>query len=164
MTTFSTVVYFDMLHSMLKCYRTGVQAQTSLENWNGELAWANNHMPISQKNPSVTDHSLGHYTCPVTTMLQQSYPSSKLIAESSPSGSLVLMQYTHFRSSNLTNWSNRHMNCRDHNSKTVARVFPNLHKECIHEVTKLFWKIWTLWTLCQSVYIFESVSVLFCPW
>ena len=52
MTTFSTVVYFHMLHSMLKCHRTGAHAQTSSEDWNAELAWANDRMPISQKNPS----------------------------------------------------------------------------------------------------------------
>ena len=52
MTTFSTVVYFDMLHSMLKRHRTGAHAQTSSGDRNAELAWANDRMPFSQKKPS----------------------------------------------------------------------------------------------------------------
>ena len=56
-----------------------------------------NHLSFPKEPLGVTDHSLGHYTCPVTTMPQQSYPSAKLTAESSPSGSLVLMQSTHYR-------------------------------------------------------------------
>ena len=42
-------------------------------------------------------HSLEHYTCSKrTTMPQQSYKSAKLTAESSPSGSLVLLQSNPF--------------------------------------------------------------------
>ena len=56
-----------------------------------------NHLSFPKGTPRCHRSLPWALHVPSDTMPQQSYPSAKLTAESSPSGSLVLMQSTHYR-------------------------------------------------------------------